>query len=160
MRASDVVSVVITHQVLDDPVAHRDDAAVVAHLAIHAAGKRESWPALGQPLVEARRVVPRGQEREHRLPPSAEMRRYQAGAARVGVLRLAAFQRAEAPEVEKVLALLRIRANETSADETIDVGLGANDVEVLLGPVGHEDRRPDFSGAPRSFDSITGRRPI
>src|SRR4051794_1133882 len=125
MRASDVVSVVITHQVLADPVAHGDDAAEVTHLAIHAAGEGESGPALRQPLVKERGVIPRGQEREHRLRPRAEMRRDQSGAARVGVVRLAALQRAQASKVEKVLALLRVRANETSANETIDVGAGA-----------------------------------
>ena len=76
------------------------------------------------------------------------MRKAEDDTALVGVggLRLTALQRAEKREVEKIVELSWAATGETSADESVDLGPGPDDVEVLLRFVRHMDRRPEIPG--------------
>ena len=56
---------------------------------------------------------------------------------RVGPLRLAALQRAETAQVQQIVELVLVSTDETRLNEAVDVGLAADDVQILLDPVGH-----------------------
>jgi hypothetical protein len=45
--------------------------------------------------------------------------------------------------VEKVVELSRTAAAEAGPDESVNLRLGSDDVEVLLSLIGHEDRRTE-----------------
>ena len=87
--------------------------------------------------MKLRRIVPPGDHCKQRLRTRPEMPADDTKVRRVGVFRLAAFQGTELAEIQQVVDLLWTVTAVPRSNEPVDVGLAADNVKVLLCPVGH-----------------------
>lgn len=67
---------------------------------------------------------------------------------------LAASKRTQPIEVKEVIiAAITSSPGKSNSDETIDFGSGADDVEFLLSPIRHENRRPIYRHLAKTYAS-------